>query len=152
MAEPQSVLVELADGIAAALNAQTFSMAFEADRDWAFRVDPEELVVPTVCVVPEAKVVTNVSRAVKSTTATIDVSLRRRHGGGPGDMAPREKCDQLAALAEEIEDFLADPKNKVLTANLKAVPTGAEVTFVREDLISERCVTLVITVSYQLFR
>jgi hypothetical protein len=146
------VQAELADGIAEFLNNQSLSLEFEAKREWAFLVDRDQLEDPTVCVVPDDVATSRVSRVTTKEVVVIDVSVRRRHEGNPADLPPKERCDRVGDFAQEIKDKLFDAESKIVTPSFTAVPIESDMTWLREDLVADRCMTLIITVSYSLLR
>lgn len=148
-----SVIAELAQGVADLLDLQTFSMEFEADRGWAPHQEIEALANPTVTVVPIAKTVTNASRGLNQNDVQIAVVVQRQHGdSNPSGIGPVERCDELAALAQEVEDFLGNTDNKIVTENLSARPWNTTAEIDSERLVTEGIFAVSIVVTYRLWR
>lgn len=148
-AVPQNVSAEIAQGVVDALNVQAFSLAFEAARSWAPAVTAEELQFPVVLVVPSMRDVSYQTRRVKRNTVLIDVTIERALAGQSGEL---ERQDELAAFAQEVEDFLSNPDNAISTEHLTAAPTAVSIDWDREVLLTERVFRTVVTVTYTLFR
>lgn len=159
MAAPlQSVSAELAQGVADLLNdpaaaavppAAGFSLDFEAIREWAPASAAEDLEATTVLVVPAMRQVSQASRATKRHVSQVDVTVERQLGGQTGEL---EREDELAAIAQEIEDFLGNPDNQIVTPSFAATPTEVTTDWDREALLTERVFRTVISITYTLFR
>lgn len=147
-----NVLEDLARGVTAALNTAAFSLEFEAEFAWVPIATRQQLERPTVQVVPNSDETVNAAKAVKMTTAVVDVGVRRRHGGKPGEIGPIERCSEIASLAQEIANFLGDPRNAVAYGTIKATPKETRQDILRDDLIADRVFGVVVTATYNVFR
>jgi len=102
-----SVLVQIADAVAASINAAAadgvFPEPFEAVRAHRPSFDLEELAELRVSVVPRSTVITALARLQSQYECTVDVGIQQRVPAGDGGDA---RVDALLELAEAIGDHL----------------------------------------------
>lgn len=102
-----SVLVQIADAVAASINAGAaggvFSEPLEAVRSHRPSFDMQELADLRVSVVPRSTVITALARLQSQYECTVDVGIQQRVPAGDGGDA---RVDALLELAEAIGDHL----------------------------------------------
>jgi len=139
-----SVLIDLADGVTAALNAGSFSLSFTAARVHQPSHDLVELADLRVNVVPRSLLITGATRQLSSFEAAIDVGIQK-HVAGDAEV------DQLLDLAQEVADHLRHTR-------LDDVPEAAWVSIAHDPVVAaelldqHRVLTSVLTVTYRVLR
>jgi hypothetical protein len=96
-----SVIVEIADAVAAAINDGTYAEPVTAERAYRPSFDLEELGELKVTVVPRSVNTANLARQQSQVDCTVDVGLQQRVDAGDD-----ARLDALLDLAEEIGDQL----------------------------------------------
>ncbi len=96
-----SVIVEIADAVASAINEGTYAEAVNAQRAYRPSFDLEELGELKVTVVPRSVNTANLARQQSQVDCTVDVGLQQRVDAGDD-----ARLDALLDLAEEIGDQL----------------------------------------------
>lgn len=141
-----STITQVADAIAAALNAGTFSQEFTAQRLYQPSFELADLDTLRVSVVPKSVTVTNASRAHAFLDCAVDIGVQKKLSAD-ADNADSE-IEALLVLAEEIADHLRQKR-------LDAMPEAAWVSlehepiFAPEHLDQHRQFTSVLTVTYR---
>lgn len=149
-----AVVRELAQGIVDLLGVQAFSQDFQAVRAWCPVNPVADADYALVTVTPDLRQLSRASRGQMQHDCTINVVIQRRHGDSdPSGIAPVERCDEIADLAQEFEDFLlAIATGVITTTNLKAEPMGAEVETDDERLMTDGIFAVNIAMQYKLWR
>lgn len=96
-----STLIQIADGVAASLNAATFALPFTAVRSYQPEYSPAELATLRVSVVPETVDGERKTRATFEEDHKVSVLVQQR----PDGLADAD-LDALTALVEAIGDHL----------------------------------------------
>ena len=139
-----STIVAIADAVAAALNAGTFSVPVEAVRMFQPVFTLEELQALRVSVVPRSTGITTASRDSSVFECQIDVGVQKKVSGDA-------EIDGLLGLIDEIADHL----------RLKRLPGFADAAWAgiahdpvvsSEALAEHRTLTSVLTVTYRVRR
>lgn len=105
-----SVLVQIADAVAASINAAAadgvFPEPLEAVRAHRPSFDLEELGELRVSVVPRSTVITALARLQSQYECTVDVGIQQRVPAGDGGDGRDARVDALLELAEAVGDHL----------------------------------------------
>ncbi|MFQ5733007.1 MAG: hypothetical protein ACE5KM_13785 [Planctomycetaceae bacterium] len=101
-----SLETTIADEVVAALNAEVFSQAVTAVRDWLPVFDPDQLSNLKVTVIPKRTTIDNAARGVSKREHEIIVAVQKRLGIADGDTGDKPEIDALHSLSVEIRDFL----------------------------------------------
>lgn len=105
-----SVLVQIADAVAASINAAAadgvFPEPLEAVRTHRPSFDLEELGELRVSVVPRSTVITALARLQSQYECTVDVGIQQRVPAGDGGDGRDARVDALLELAEAVGDHL----------------------------------------------
>lgn len=121
---PASVVIAIADAVAAALNAASLSLSFVAVRSYVpvfhkeDREGPDELAALTVCVVARELSMVTLSRRDDDFDYVVDVGVFKRIGSG--DMTNDQvnaACDPLMRFVEELADLI---RSEAVRASLPA--------------------------------
>ena len=141
-----SVIVEIADAVAAAINDGTYSEAVNAERAYRPSFDLEELGELQVTVVPRSVNTANLARQQSQVDCTVDVGLQQRVDAGDD-----ARLDALLDLAEEIGDHL---RHKRLAGYPQAawVSIEHEPVVAAEHLDERSTLTTVMSVTYRVRR
>ena len=141
-----SVIVEIADAVAAAINNETYAEPVTAQRAYRPSFDLEELGELKVTVVPRSVNTANLARQQSQVDCTVDVGLQQRVDAGDD-----VRLDALLDLAEEIGDQLRHKR-------LAGCPQAAWVSIEHEPVVAaehldERStLTTVMSVTYRVRR
>ncbi len=159
-----SVWQLLAQGAVDALNLRTFAPEAEAKRGWRIYHQVADTEQPTITVVPTAKSVTNGARGKKIIKASLSITVGRQHSGTSGETDPVEREDEIAGLAQQVEDYLADPASKI-AINVPessdgagdaevwdATPTGDVAAEVIQEWLADGVFAVLFTIEYTIFR
>lgn len=142
-----SAIVELADAIAASINAQTFVPAVTAERSHLPVFDLGKVGdAIKVSVVPRAVLVTGASRSTNYYDLSVDIGVQRRVD--PNDPA---QVDALLDLVEQIGDHLRLKRLDTLPA-AQWIGSEHEPVLAAEHLERLSVFTSVLTVTYRLTR
>ena len=139
-----SVITDLADAVAASLNAGSFGMPFTAERLHQPSFDLAELAELHVSVVPKSQTITNATRQHSFFDCAIDVGVQKK-------VADDSEVDALLDLVEEIADHLR-------LKRLDDYPTAAWLSIEHEPVVASehldqnRQLTSVLTVTYRVKR
>jgi len=139
-----SVITELADAVAASLNAGSFGMPFTAERLHQPSFDLAELAELHVSVVPKSQTITNATRQHSFFDCAIDVGVQKK-------VADDAEVDALLDLVQEIADHLRIKR-------LDDYPTAAWLSIEHEPVVASehldqnRQLTSVLTVTYRVKR
>ncbi len=141
-----SVTLELADAVAATLNAGAFSQEFTAVRSHLPDYDLSEVKALTVTVVPKSLEIAKASRESAYFDAAIDIGVQQKIDGDAE--AARAMVDGLIALVEEIVDHL---RGRRLEGAPDAVwmAIANDPVFDRDHMERLRVFTGVVTVTYR---
>ncbi|WP_458789185.1 hypothetical protein [Adonisia turfae] len=141
-----SVIVEIADAVAAAINDGTYAEPVTAQRAYRPSFDLEELGMLKVTVVPRSVITANLARQQSQVDCTVDVGLQQRVDAGDD-----ARLDALLDLAEEIGDQL---RHKRLTGYPQAawVSIEHEPVVAGEHLDERSTLTTVMSVTYRVRR
>ena len=96
-----SVLVQIADAVAASINSGTYSESVIAQRSYRPSFDLEQLAETRVTVVPRSEIIETMSRLHSRVDCKVDVGIQQRVPAGD-----EPRIDALLDLAEEIGDQL----------------------------------------------
>lgn len=140
------VLLEIADALLAALNAEDFSQAFTAVRSYRPDFDLPELATLRVSVVPKADTTSAATRTDDFHEVSVDIGVQQRVPQGD-----RDALDALLTLMQELGDFL---KRRRLDGVPAAtwVRTANEPVFDPDHLAEKSVFTSVLTVTYRVRR
>ncbi len=119
-----SVIVEIADAVAAAINDGTYAETVNAERAYRPSFDLEELGELKVTVVPRSVNTANLARQQSQVDCTVDVGLQQRVDAGDD-----ARLDALLDLAEEIGDHLSHKR-------LPGYPQAAWVSIEHEPVVA----------------
>jgi len=119
-----SVIVEIADAVAAAINEGTYAEPVNAQRAYRPLFDLEELGELKVTVVPRSVNTANLARQQSQVDCTVDVGLQQRVDAGDD-----ARLDALLDLAEEIGDHLRHKR-------LPGYPQAAWVSIEHEPVVA----------------
>jgi len=139
-----SVITELADAVAASLNAGSFGMPFTAERLHQPSFDLAELAELHVSVVPKSQTITNATRQHSFFDCAVDVGVQKK-------VADDAEGDALLDLVQEIADHLR-------LKRLDDYPTAAWLSIEHEPVVASehldqnRQLTSVLTVTYRVKR
>jgi len=139
-----SVITELADAVAASLNAGSFGMPFTAERLHQPSFDLAELAELHVSVVPKSQTITNATRQHSFFDCAVDVGVQKK-------VADDAEVDALLDLVQEIADHLR-------LKRLDDYPTAAWLSIEHEPVVASehldqnRQLTSVLTVTYRVKR
>ncbi len=139
-----SVITDIADAVAASLNAATFSEEFTAERLHQPSFDLPELQTLRVSVVPKSVEIRNGTRQHSFFDCAVDVGIQQKVDNDA-------RVDALLVLAEEIIDHL---RLKRLTDYPQAawMAIGHDPVVSSEHLDQHRQLTSVLTVTYRVKR
>jgi len=139
-----SVITDIADAVAASLNAGTFGIEFTAERLHQPSFDLTELDTLRVSVVPKALTITNATRQHSFFEGVIDVGIQQKVNGDG-------EVDALLDLAQEIADHLRlkrlDDYPQAAWLAIEHDPVVAS-----EHLDQHRQLTSVLSVTYRVKR
>ena len=160
MANASSVFALLAQKATDLLNEQTFTPAAEALRGWRIFLRVTDTDQPVITVVPTAKTVTNAARRHKQNIVSLTVIVQRQHGGTSGEEDPVAREDEIASLAQQVEDYLSSPSTTMAVSDgegddleeFTAVPTGAVSAEVIQEWLAENVFAVLFMIEYTLFR
>lgn len=138
-----SLLVEIADAVAAALNGGNFSQPFEARRLHQPSFELKDLDELRVSVVPKSQEIAPISRASSAFDCAVDVGVQKKV-----DPADLPQVDALLDLVEEIVKHLNQRRLDGLP-DAGFVSIKWEPVVVAEHLDQLRVFTSVATVTYQ---
>ena len=141
-----SVIVEIADAVAVAINDGTYAEPVTAQRAYRPSFDLEELGELKVTVVPRSVTTANLARQQSQVDCTVDVGLQQRVDAGDD-----ARLDALLDLAEEIGDHL---RHKRLAGYPQAawVSIEHEPVVAAEHLDERSTLTTVMSVTYRVRR
>ncbi len=147
-----SVLVELADGVAAALNAQAYSRPFTATRAWRLSLDLADMAGLYVTVAPAGMTTERAARGdLHQEDYTVDVIVREKPV--PLDSST---LDALSRVTEEIADVLKNAcvPLPALGSRVQAQCVGLTNTplYVAEDLDAKKQWTSVLSATLRVYR
>jgi len=124
--------VELAQAIADALTAGTFSLALDASREYLTEADLKDLVGLHATVYPTDTVDALADRGTMETETTVNIALRCKIVARPDSAtAYRAELDALRQATREIMDLLAGTRHRrlaghVWTKNTNPTPYQAD--------------------------
>ncbi|MBX3356434.1 MAG: hypothetical protein KF724_12130 [Phycisphaeraceae bacterium] len=147
-----STITDIADAVAARLNAGTFSMPFTAVRRYQPVYALDELATLRVSVVPRSLAIVGASRQTSQVDAQIDIGVQKRLSSSPASPASDEaEIDALLGLVEEIADWMRFAR---LPTTPEAVWVGVaqEPVVAGEHLEQHRQFTSILTVTYRMLR
>lgn len=140
------VMIELADAVAASLNAGAFSLPFTAERAYLPDYDLSQVQDLRVTVVPKSLGVAKASRESAYFDPAIDIGVQQKIEGD--EDAAKAMTDGLVALVEEIVDHLRGKR-------LDGVPDAAWMAIANDPILDRdhlerlRVFTSVVTVTYR---
>jgi hypothetical protein len=140
-----SVIVDIADALAEALNGHEFSVEFEAARDYRPVLELQDMKTLHVSVVPKGITMAPVDRARVQHDVEVDVLVQKKLDAGDAD-----ELDALMSLVEEIAGFLKFKRLESVGAMW--VKTANEPVFAPDHLDQFRQFTSVLTVTYRVVR
>jgi hypothetical protein len=140
-----SVIVQLADAVAAELNAAAFTPTFTAERRVLPVYELSELSGLRVTVVPKAVEITGATRAASQHDLTIDIGVQQR-------VPPDADIDTFVLLLGGLVDAIADHLRRrelVQLPGVSWVSTTNDPVYAPEHLSERRVFTSVLTVTYR---
>ena len=96
-------ITDIADNLTTALNAESFSMAFTAQRAYRPAFELKDLATLRVTVVPKALELTDATRGLIQNDIQIDVGVQKKLDAVATESA---QADALMGLVEEMADFI----------------------------------------------
>lgn len=154
----RSVQKLVAQAAADALNTQTLCTPFLAKRGWKPQLDIEDLEKLAVTIVPDFRRTRLMNRGgARLNELVTEIVVQRQHGGAElTDEQLNERCDLVADFAQEVEDFLASPTNKLAIGeepdDLVAEPTDVEQEFDGDVLIEDGVMSIRLAITYRILR
>jgi hypothetical protein len=142
-----STVLQIADAVAASLNAHSFSPGVNAERHYQPSFDLDEMKDLQVTVVPKSWTGTPASRDSEFSDYAIDIGVQQRVNVEESVTV----LDALMTLVERIHDHL---RMKTLDGMPGAMWVGAtnEPIFAPENLMEKHVLTSVLTVRYRVRR
>ena len=148
-----SVIVDIADALAEALNGNDFSVEFTAARAYQALLELPEMKDLHVTVVPKGVVMAPVDRSRVQHDIEVDIAVQKKLGPASDDEEYDEQAelDGLMGLVEELSDFLKFRR-------LGSQPTAAWVKTDNDPIYSQdhlerlRQFTSVLTLTYRVVR
>ncbi len=150
---PISLRKELADGVVALLNLQSWSTPCLAAREWKSVETIEDTELARLTVTPGDKTLTLIARGgAYQHDLTVVVLIEQQTSGGNLDV---QQSDEIDVLAQQVEDVLCLPANQISIAEAsgtyKATPIGAMVE-TSGDRMNDGVFAVAINVTYRLLR
>lgn len=151
---PISLRKELADGVVALLNLQSWSIPCQAARDWKSIETIEDTELARLTVTPgEFRTVDRQDRGgTFERKAEIVVLVEQQTSAGDLSVA---QSDEIDVLAQEVEDVLCVPGNRIAITEASgtryATPLAASVE-TSGDRMSDGVFAVAVTVTYELIR
>ncbi len=140
-----AVILDIADAVAAQLNATPFSQPVTAERHYQPQFELSEMTALRVSVVPRSVTSKGLDRSRDSFDYKIDVAVQRKLDPTPGNL------DALMTLVEEIADhFRSEPLAGYPQARCTEVENVP--VYSLEHLDEFRQFTSVITLTYRVWR
>ena len=138
-----SLVMDIADAVAAELGTGTFSQAIAPQRMVLPEFGLEDLADLRVTVVPKAVEVTGSTRSVCQHDVQIDIGVQKKLG--------KDLDAEVPALCELVDEIAAFLKRRPLGAAPHAawVRTANEPIYAPEHLAEQRVFTSVLTVTYR---
>jgi hypothetical protein len=140
-----SLIVDIADALAATLNGHEFSMEFEAAREYRPVLELPDMKTLRVSVVPKGVTMVPADRSRVQHDVEVDVLVQKKLDAG--DAA---ELDGLMSLVEELAVFLKFKRLESVGASW--VKTVNEPIFAPDHLEQLRQFTSVLTVTYRVVR
>jgi hypothetical protein len=140
-----SLIVDIADALAEALNGHEFSVEFEAVREYRPVLDLPDMKTLRVSVVPKGVVMVPADRSRVQHDVEVDVLVQKKLDAGDST-----ELDALMSFVEEIAGFLKFKRLESVAASW--VKTVNEPIFAPDHLEQLRQFTSVLTVTYRLVR
>jgi hypothetical protein len=134
------MLTTLADAMVSALNAETFSIAFTAERKWLPYFTQEEVATLKVTVVPRSRDSSIEDRETDQEVAQVDIAVQRHVSA-----LTNAEIDPLNDLTEEIADFL----NRNDLGDWEWIGTEFKSLLATDVLRANQVYTSVVTLSYR---
>jgi len=139
-----STLINIADAVAASLNAASFGQPFTAERLYQPAFELADLADLKVSVVPKSVTIATASRDGSYFDCSVDVGIQKK-------IADDAEIDGLVDLAEEIADHLRmkrlDDVPEAVWLSIEHEPVVAA-----EHLEQQRALTSILTVTYRVRR
>lgn len=142
-----SVVVAIADAVAASLNSATFSLPFTAVRTYLPQYKLAEMQTLRVTIVPRSAAATNADRSRSQTDYGIDIAIQRKYASGTNP--------ELDVLTTLVEDVLHHTRvNRQLSGLPQVHWVKSEVTalYAPDHMEQFRQFTSVITVTYRVIQ
>ncbi len=136
-------IIDIADAVAALLNAGSFSRTFTAERHVLAEFDLGALQTLRVSVVPRGLSIAPASRSQRTYDYQVDVGIQE-HVAGLSDV------DGLLALTEEVVDYLTGVHLEDEDAMWMSTENAP--VYVPQHLDQERTFTSVVTITYRVWR
>lgn len=151
----RAIMVAVAEELATLLNRKNWSIPALATRGWRPIGDVPETARISVHVPRKTSI--PLSRATFSHELTAEVTIEMAHGGASGEDDPVARCDQIAELAQEVEDALAGSRLKpsyfaIDAAEWTAKQVGQITTEYSDDRLDDGVLAIVLEVNYKLER
>ena len=138
-----SLVMDIADAVAAELGTGTFSQAIAPQRMVLPEFGLEDMAELRVTVVPKAVEVTGSTRAVCQHDVQIDIGIQKKLG--------KDLDTEVPVLCELVDEIAAFLKRRPLSAAPHAawVRTANDPIYAPEHLAEQRVFTSVLTVTYR---
>lgn len=142
-----SLIADLAGSIVTKLNAEAFSLPFDATREYHPVIDVQELSTLHVTVVPKSAEYATANRTQLQADPQIDIGILKKLDTGD-DAEELAETDSLMALVEEIVQFMFDTR-----AFGDARYLGAEnAPIVSQEHLGKRLFVSVLTVTFRVVK
>ena len=140
-----SLIVDIADALATALNGKEFSMEFEAARDYRPVLELQDMKTLRVSVVPKGVTMAPADRSRVQHEVEVDVLVQKKLEAGDAT-----ELDALMSLVEEIAGFLKF--KRLESAGALWLKTANDPIFAPDHIDQFRQFTSVLTVTYRVVR
>ena len=151
----ESVQKLVAQAAVDAINVQTFSLTLEAKRHWRLFADRGAFDQPTVTAIPGQRQSQRITRGGDSQDSiSLQVVVQMAFDPVSGETVPVDRCDPVADLAQEVEDYLRRNSLSISdngTARL-ATPTGVSQSETVDDWLTDGVFAVSIAVDYTVTR
>lgn len=137
-------VIQIADAVVAALNAETFVPPFVATREYVPAIELSDLETLRVAVVPKGLAAEPASRTTAATTYQVDIGVLKKLPTAADEL--KAEADALMLLVQNIVEFLN--RRKPTATGVVWVSTENDPIFLPEHIDEFRQFTSVITVSY----
>ena len=144
-----AIITDIADAVAAALNGETWSQEFTAERSYVPVWNQSDLATLQVAVVPRTEVSQRESRVISIHTYSVDIVVAKKMA----DVTNAE-LDPYVTLAEEIADYWRDNHLLTLSGGVRAgcLVVQTEPVVASEILDENRQFLSVVSLTFKVWR